>query len=383
VINKRILSTIHHASKCLVIVSVMLMLISTGCTRVESPKTPIPISETPVEEPITPVAEMANPTKNKYDAIIQAYLEQIPEETLTQTPVSEEKQSILVNRMVQLYKEKASTKEIYELYLEGIRQLSPKQGDKFVAYAISGMNNNIYDDSMDLEKIAYDPIFFETFFEEADRVQYKYIELSRDPKRIMNQEVREIVEAAKDQGYYVASSEGMLYYLVDFTVFAKYRNYNTATMATLIEILAFDTLDPMTSDAALIVSGSTLAARTYYIEKKLEEYPSSPDMAPLAMRYKEYMFMLLYGVNNTPTFSYETNRLTDETMSLFEEVKMLEDSYMSESVKEFRRIVEANDGIIDESTRDKTKEIFVKIDKRYGITDDGYYDFEPWMSDTP
>jgi len=361
----------------------MLMLISTGCTHVKSPKTPIPISETPVEEPITPVAEIANPTKNKYEAIIQEYLEQIPEETVTHTPVSEEDQSILINRMVQLYEEKASTKELYEIYLGGIRLLSPKQADKFVAYAISGMNNNIYEDATNIEELAYDPIFFQAFFEEADQVHYKYIDLNRETQLIMNQEVREIVEAAKDQGYYVASSEGMLYYLVDFTVFANYRNYNTASMATLIEILAFDALDPMTSDAALIVSGSTLAARTYYIEKKLEAYKSAQDMAPLAARYKEYMFMLLYGANNTPTFSYETNRLTDESMRFFEEVEMLEDSYMSESVKEFRRIVEANDGIIDEATRDKTKEIFIEIDKRYGITDDGYYDFEPWMSDTP
>lgn len=379
---KKILILIHHASKCLLL-SVILMLISTGCTSVESPKTPIPVSETPIEEPITAVSEKVNLTQDQYDAIIQAYLEQIPEETVTQTPISEEEQSILVNKMVQLYEEKASTKEIYELFLDGIIQLSPKQGDKFVAYAISGMNNNIYDDSMNLEKIAYDSIFFEAFFKEADRVQYKYIDLNRETQFIMNQEVREIVEAAKDQGYYVASSEGMLYYQVDYTVFANYRNYNTMSMATLIEILAFDTLDPMTSDAALIVSGSTLAARTYYIEKKLEAYISAQDMAPLAARYKEYMFMLLYGVNNTPTFSYETNRLTDESMSLFEEVEMLEDSYMSESVKEFRRIVEANDGIIDESTRDKTKEIFIEIDKRYGTTDDGYYDFEPWISNTP
>jgi hypothetical protein len=92
------------------------------------------------------------------------------------------------------------------------------------------------------------------------------------------------------------------------------------------------------------------------------------------------MTMLLYGLNNTPTFSYETNRITEGAVDLFKEIQTLEDSFMAELVRTFMEILEANDGIIDEAAREKAKEIFVKMDEKYNVTDEVLDDFGQWMS---
>jgi hypothetical protein len=376
--TKATFRSLRHTPKLFVALALAAILALAGCSPAEPPQTPP--AETPVPEIMTPAPETANPTEVKYKAILEAYQKALPAEPVTRTPASQEDQTKLVTQMVQLFEDEASTKAIFDLYLSGISKLSPEQADKFTAYAISGMRGNSFEDYTAVEKYGNDPGFFESFLKEAERVQYKYVVLNQDPELIQDPEVRKVVEEAKNQGYYVASSEGMLYYLVDFTEFAKCRNYNSLPMASLIETLAIDSLDPIASDAAMIISSSTLAARTYNIEKMLEEHQNSHYGQYLAVRFKDHMTMLLYGLNNTPTFSYETNRITEGAVDLFKEIQTLEDSFMAELVRTFMEILEANDGIIDEAAREKAKEIFVKMDEKYNVTDEVLDDFGQWMS---
>jgi len=339
-----------------------------GCAQIENNNTPTDEDHSP---PLTEIEKM-------YNATIDGYLNDIPAEQPGAAASSEE-QVALVNKMAQLYEQKASSFDLHSLYIQGITKLSPAQADEFTAYAIAGMNRNSFSDYTAVENYASDSEFFERFLNEGKSIGYKYVYFNLETENIKDPEIKELVDNAKKQGYYLDSSEGMLYYSVDFTVFAKYRLYNTQPMASIIETLAIDSLDPMTRDAAFVVSGENLAARTYRIEKLIADYKGTKYEQYLAVRFRDNMGMLFFGVNNTPAFSYETGVINDETLALFKDVQTLDSTLMGKSVKEFMIILDANGYMLDEVTRAKANDILAAIDVKYGLTDQVVSDYRQWM----
>ncbi len=330
----------------------------------------------------TPAATTApvNPVEQSFQAKIDAYLTDLPAEQ-PGTAAAADEQAKLVEQMTQLYTNKASSKDFYTLYLKGITQLSPDNADTFTALAISGMRRNSFQDYTVIEKnYTKDATFLERFLAEAKIKSYNYLKFSHDPAAITDAKVKELVNLATTQGYYVASSEGMLYYLVDFSVFAKYRNYNTKPMAALIETLAIDALDPVASDAAFLIDHSTLAARAWNIEQKLKDYQGTRFEKYMAVRFRDQMTLVFYGVNNTPTYSYETRKFTDESQAVFNDVQTLEGTQMAKLVTSFTALVAANDGKLDEATQKKADTILDTINTTYHLTDEAMKEYGDWMS---
>lgn len=322
----------------------------------------------------------ANPVEQAFQAKIDAYLSELPAEQ-PGTVSDADAQVQLVKQMTQLYTKKATSKEIYELYLKGITQLSPDNADTFTALAISGMRRNSFQDYTEIEKnYTKDQTFLERFLTEAKATSYNYLEFSHAPDAIKDAKVKELVKLGATQGYYVASSEGMLYYLVDFSVFAKYRNYNTKPLAALIETLAIDALDPVASDAAFLIDHSTLAARAWNIEQKLKDYKGSRFEKYLAVRFKDQMTLVFYGVNNTPTYSYETRKFTDEAQAVFNDVQTLEGTQIAKLTTAYTALVAASGGKLDEATQKKADTLLDSINQTYGLTEADLTEYGNWMS---
>lgn len=338
-------------------------------------------SATTAKPETTATTAALSATEQKYIAKIKDYLVQLPAEK-PGTAASADVQTKLVSQMTKLYAQKASSKDIYTLYLQGIKQLSPDKADMFTACAISGMRRNSFEDYTTLEKLASQSGFLDRFFEEAKLVDFKYVKLNQDPQAIDDKEIRTLVENAKAQGYYIASSEGMLYNLVDFTAFAKYRQYNSKPMAALIETLAIDALDPMTSDAAFLIDLDTLAARTYNMGKLLEDYQGTRYEQYMVARFKDHMTMLFYGVNNNPVFNYQDNTIDPKSQVLFKDIQNLEGTRMADLIRQFSALVEANGGKMDDATREKGNQLLASIQSSFKLTDDEMAGYSDWMSGT-
>lgn len=321
----------------------------------------------------------ANGTEKMYRATIDGYLNELLAEPKG-IEASLEVQTKYVEKMVQLYNQNGASKDIHTLYVEGISKLSTTQADKFTVYAIAGLMRNSAIDYTNIEKYSNNPEFFEKFRKEAAAVNLKYVILNKNLENIKDPEVKKIVQDAKNQGYFVTSSEGMLYYQVDFTEFARYRKNNTQPMASLIESMAIDSLDPLTSDAAFIVNGANLAARTYAIEKMLKDYNGTQYEKYLAVRFKDHMTMIFFGVNNTPNFSYETNLINENVLPLFKDIQNLDGTFMEKLVTEFRTLLEASGCKLDDSTREKAKDILKTINVKYGLTEKNETDYRQWMA---
>ena len=371
---------------------IMLMVLGTlllyGCQSKEKQEVnevPAPIEEAQesqqeenLEVPQLEV-EVINVVEKKYEDILATYMSALPIKQ-SDEPVSTIEQKKWVTDMKSLYDENGTSKAIYNLYKEGIGKLAPEEADLFTAYAISGMRRNSFEDYKAIESHALQPDFFDRFFKEAEQYDYKYIKLAQNVDAIEDDEIKALVLEAKDQGYYLASAEGMLFYLVDFTEFAKNRDYNTEPMRDLLITLAIDTLDPMASDGGFIVDGDIIAARTYGMSKMLEGYEGTLYEKYMAIRFKDHMSMLLIGIDNSPTYNYEDQRLREDNLRIFKEIQTLEDNYMAELVTEFMELVSSNDDILDEAVRTEAYEMLNKIDEKYNLTSEDLSSFGTWMS---
>ncbi len=321
---------------------------------------------------------MENSVEKKYKAAIDSYLKEIPAKQ-PKTSESADSQKKIVDNMVQLYNQKGSSREIKLLYDNGIDKLSADQADKFTFYAVAALVGNSNNDYIYVEKYNTDTEFIEKFTKEAKSVNNKYSKLNNVVEKIQEPEIKDVVLSAKSQGYYVAWSEGMFYYKVDFTEFAKYRLYFSKPMASLIETMAFESMDPLASDAAFVVSLDTLAARTYEIEKLLNNYKGTKYEKYLAIKYKDYMTMLFFGVNNTPNFNYNTGKINDNALAMFKEIQTIDGMFTSELVKKFNSAVDANGGKLDNSVREKAGDILKEIDTKYGFTESDIGEYRQWQ----
>ncbi len=367
---------------------IIFLVVLSGCQTTSIAPTETPVTETPVTDPVTPsesVVEVPaeipqiSKTQTQYEGIMNAYIKELPTVDL-QNPAAAAIQTKLVEDMVQLFGKGASSKDIHSLYIKGITQLDAKNADKFTAYALSGLRKNSFEDYKQIEKYSNDQAFVQTFFKEAERVDYHYIALNRSVDSVQDSTIQDLIHVANEQGYFIASSEGMLFYLVDFTEFAKYRLYNSPEMAAFIEMQAIDDLDPRTSDAALIIDGNTLAARAYGIEQRLSDFKGTRYEKYMAVMLKYYMLALFFGENNTPMFDYETNRINETSVDLYKNIQTIEGSYIAELIKDYMDILSANDGILDDATREKAMALIDGIYVIYDVDEQTDVDFGQWMS---
>jgi len=349
-----------------------------GVTEPSSPET------TTMPEPTTTesTAQPLSPVEQAYQDKLSAYMTQLPAVAASEIqPAADMVQADLVKQMAKLYAGAASSREIFALYLKGIGQLAPESADLFTTYAISGMRRNSFEDYTEIEySYTSDPAFLERFFAEAQKYDFNYIELNRQVDAISDAKVKALVKGAREQGYYVASSEGMIYYLVDFTRFAEFRTANTQPMAELILTQAIDSLDPMSSDGAFIIDLPTLAARTYGIGQALADYQGTRYEKYLASRFRDHLTLLFFGIDNTPNFDYGTGLMSDATRAALDDAATLAETRMGQLTQQFLALVDQNKGKMDDATREKVYALLDQVDAFYGLTDADKGDYGQWMS---
>lgn len=331
------------------------------------------VSETTLTEELTVVEQ-------RYHAIIEGYLQELPAQATGELAKKSE-QDDLIAAMKALYDQKANSETIFSLYRQGIVKLSPEAADLFTAYAISGLRRNSFEDYIEIEQnYTKDPAFLEQFFAVAEKYEFNYLQMSRHTADVTDAKVRSLLDRAAAQGYLAVSTEGMVYYGVDFTQFAQFRAYNTPAMANLLISLAIDDLDPMANDGALVISDDLLAARTWNLEQMLKNYQATPYEKFLAVRLRDHIMLVMFGLDNTPNYDYETKQLTDDTQRMFNDITSLKHLQMGQWVAEFADLIEANGGKVEEPVFTQSQTIFDKIDAAFNLTTGDLEAYGQWMS---
>lgn len=137
---------------------------------------------------------------------------------------------------------------------------------------------------------------------------------------IQSTQVKGLLAEVKNSGFKVETAEGMYFPVIDYSFYSKYRKAVTPDIAAYIDIMAVESAKTPVKDAALMISWAELLKRASNQEQFIKDYSDSPKADDMRKMLKRYASFALYGVNNTPLFSYETKQMTAEAKKAYLEV---------------------------------------------------------------
>lgn len=214
--------------------------------------------------------------------------------------------------------------------------------------SVSGQNASLM--VIALEKMQRSALTsFEEKFSSSDWVQQEMTKNYRNGlsdstiNAIANTSVKEILLETRNSGFKVETAEGMYFPVIDYSLYAKYRNSVTPDIAAYIEIMAVESDKAAAKDAALMLSWQQIIDRALRCEKFISEYSTSAKRDDIRSLLKKYIVFSFYGANNTPLFSYETTELAPEARKTYSKAEIAGDGIFSTSMRKYISLLKEND----------------------------------------
>lgn len=167
---------------------------------------------------------------------------------------------------------------------------------------------------------------------------------------IKDSKTRSFLLKARDQGYKLATGEGMYYLTMDYEGFKPFRSYVTKDIAAYIDLMALETNKPALSDAAIAISWDELIKRSLVMEAFLKKYPGSNRAKAVALTYQGLKFNIFRGSSNTPAYKenskHELTTLLPHVRKAYEAAveQGVKDSKLLASIKQVLKLLESSDG---------------------------------------
>jgi len=128
-------------------------------------------------------------------------------------------------------------------------------------------------------------------------------------ERTQDSDLRALLKEARDSGYRLVMLEGALYPIMNYSAFQKYNAEFKEDISSYINIMARETKNLPADDGALVIGYQEILLRTLSQERFLELYPKSNRAKQVQDLLNSYTLYTFYGLNNTPLFDYETNKM--------------------------------------------------------------------------
>lgn len=124
-----------------------------------------------------------------------------------------------------------------------------------------------------------------------------------------DKKLKSLLQEASNNGLKLETAEGFYFPVVDYKGFQKYRAYTGADVKAYIDIMTVESEQANVKDAGLMIGYQQLATRTLSQERFIKQFPSSNRTAKIKTLFNNYKILTFYGVNNTPLFDYENNKM--------------------------------------------------------------------------
>lgn len=144
--------------------------------------------------------------------------------------------------------------------------------------------------------------------------EYKAITAQSD---IKDAGLKELLAKTKNSGYKVETAEGSFFPIIDYGFYKGFSSYVTADMKDYIDIMAVESGKVPAKDAALVIGWDEVVKRSLNQEKFMSAHKDSVKFNDVKDLYKKYVTFTLYGANNTPLFSYDSNTLKPEAREIY------------------------------------------------------------------
>ncbi|MDD2475888.1 MAG: hypothetical protein PHI32_08250 [Dysgonamonadaceae bacterium] len=160
-----------------------------------------------------------------------------------------------------------------------------------------------------------------------------------------NKNAYEFYQLAENNGFIIASSEGMIY-------LAKNTDYIKSDLAELIDSTSIEFLNlycqeienVCCEDAAIIISEQELVKRAFLWGNLLEKTHGLEYQSVAESEFNNYLSLIFNGLDNTPSFEWQTKKFNKTRFNLM--IKIIEthpDSKASKIFKEFTQLLVSED----------------------------------------
>lgn len=197
--------------------------------------------------------------------------------------------------------------------LNHINEVSPWQATLMTLQLENMQNIKLAD--LDQKMVA--ELFQSVLYEAHSSIGYEQkLTFSSLLKVIKDPTVRKLLQEASDLGFKLETSEGIYYPIINYETYKKFQPYVKPDIAAYIDIMAAESNQPTTSDAAFIITWDELIRRTLEKEAFLNNFPSSNRTS--AVKNSLYVGYLFYGSDNSPAYDWYTE---EEIRTIDPEVK--------------------------------------------------------------
>lgn len=160
---------------------------------------------------------------------------------------------------------------------------------------------------------------FENMFAQDDmqnkiNSEYKAITAQSD---IKDNELKGLLAKTKNSGYKVETAEGFFFPIIDYGFYKNFSSYVTPDMKDYIDIMAEESDKVPAKDAALVIGWDEVLKRALNQEKFINTHRDSVKANEIKQLYKKYVTFTLYGLNNTPLFSYDSKTLDSNAREVY------------------------------------------------------------------
>ena len=136
-------------------------------------------------------------------------------------------------------------------------------------------------------------------------------------KAVKDPELKALLDKTNNSGYKVETAEGSFFPIIDYQFYEKFSAYVTTDSQDYIQIMAAESKQVPAKDAALVIGWDEILQRAQNQEKFLSTHKNSVKTKEVKELYQKYVSFTLYGANNTPLFSYETNTLNPKAKEIY------------------------------------------------------------------
>ncbi|MFC9709802.1 hypothetical protein ACFTRD_16820 [Paenibacillus sp. NPDC056933] len=220
----------------------------------------------------------------------------------------------------------------------------------------------------DLDQRMYTELFQHVLSEAHSKIGYEQqLTYSRLLKEIKDPAVHKLLQEASDLGFKLETSEGLYYPIINYEMYKKFQPYVKPDIVAYIDIMAAESNQPTTSDAAFMITWNELIRRTLEKEAFLNNFPTSNRAS--AVKNLLYVSYLFYGSDNTPAYDWYSE---EEIRTIDPEVKKAYEKTVAKREPNTQSIlldtVEKILHLLDESNNELTpeiKEIIEHVEKQF------------------
>lgn len=257
--------------------------------------------------------------------------------------VDEVKQESIMKEYENIINKENAISEYIFFLNENIKYLSPDNASKFIIKAEEMQKENL----TKLEEKYYESDIQvklnETFKPEYDLANIKV-------NNVKDEKVRKLLEETINLGYKVETAEGTFFPIIDYSFYKKNAAYATSDIRAYIDIMAEESDKVPAKDAALVISWDELFQRSFNLEEFMSKHKDSAKFEEVSVLYNKYLNFAIYGLNNTPLFNYEDNKINADAKAAYEKA-IGKESRLSQVLKEYYQLIEKNGFELNDSIR--------------------------------